>query len=703
MASLSENIVNRVGKLPKPGNYAQALQPVFEAISNARFAIFDRFEDDALKFGNIKIVVNDISKPENVLIKVIDNGIGLDDLRYEAFCVVDTEYKKAKGGKGVGRLFWLDAFREISVTSRYGDGSDSQRSFRFLLRNYDQIENDVERELEVLGIGTTVSFHGVRDNEYLQFFPKKADTFIRYFSSHFISDFLIGVSPRIELVIDGESAAFPQAIRDLVVRDFDPVAWTSQDFDLIEITGFLCKIEASAGLEGRHQVHLLADGRTVESRKVDGLIGLGPIAWDEESDLCIHVCVDAPYLNARVNEGRTAFNVPEAQLKKLTREIADKIKETFIQQQVAKYRIERAENYRDFIESYPIFDFDAPEIQLERVPFGANSAEDFAAGLVKIQVRQEESRRIRLNKIVEEICDDDAGDEKFSDAIVKIADELQKSEQLSLAQHVVRRKLVIELLDVLLKRFRRSGDDDDFYLEKTVHSVLCPTGVDSVNGSDLVARSHDLWLIDERLAFSRAFASDKRIKDVVADSGSSLRPDLLVWDIAYGLAYFEAGYEEELDISKPISEMMIIELKRPMRSQYKKYEDNVEYQIIKYINELKRGEVEGFQRDRVRVSPDCIFHCFVVADIVGDLALQIGGWAKTPDGEGRYRPIEGDHRGSITVVQWKDLVNDAWMRNQATLNAAGLRRTSQLISEMQRKIRDEGAASPLLDPPPISP
>lgn len=119
VSSLTENIVNRVDKLPKPGNYAQALQPVFEAISNSRYAIFDRFEEDAVANGRITVSVTNIASPTEIKISVLDNGVGLDEVRFNAFCVVDTAYKKAKGGKGVGRLFWLDAFKHIQVSSRF--------------------------------------------------------------------------------------------------------------------------------------------------------------------------------------------------------------------------------------------------------------------------------------------------------------------------------------------------------------------------------------------------------------------------------------------------------------------------------------------------------------------------------------------------------------------------------------------------------
>ena len=352
----------------------------------------------------------------------------MDSTRFDAFCEVDTDYKKEKGGKGVGRLFWLDSFEKINVTSRYGSIDPEELEFNFRLRESNQIEESESPTVGFSGLGTEIKFSNIRNNEYAENFPKREDTFLRYFASHFISDFLMDASPEVIVTIDGSEYVYPSSVRSLVLKDLDNVAWTSQKFGEIEITGFLCDNEASAGLDGRHQVHLLADGRTVETRKVDGLLGLGGIVFEERNDLCIHVCVDAPFLNSRVNEGRTAFNIPEARLKELTREVCDKTKETFLKRQISSYKIQRAENYRAFIERYPIYDFDDPEQQLDRVPFGANEPEEFAAGLVKIQVRREEERHEQLQKIVEEINEHEFQGADFAETIVKAAEELQRSE-----------------------------------------------------------------------------------------------------------------------------------------------------------------------------------------------------------------------------------------------------------------------------------
>src|SRR6056297_709532 len=135
MTTLTENLVNRVRKLTKPSTAAQAMQPFLEAISNAMMAIDDRHEafgkDPA---GHVKIDIEGVGG-EDLNITVRDNGIGLETDRYEAFCEIDTDFKSHRGGKGVGRLYWLDAFEKIEVKSRFriGDGF-SQRAFRFRLR-----------------------------------------------------------------------------------------------------------------------------------------------------------------------------------------------------------------------------------------------------------------------------------------------------------------------------------------------------------------------------------------------------------------------------------------------------------------------------------------------------------------------------------------------------------------------------------------
>jgi hypothetical protein len=681
MPTLTPNITNRVRKLPKPSNATQGLQPVFEAVSNAFYAIEDRFGETGVERGRVAIDVEKLGDADSIQIVVADNGIGLDQDRYEAFCIIDTDFKFAKGGKGVGRLFWLDAFQNIRVDSRFEiDGKQQARSFRFILKNKDQIDpiGDADPILPLDNIGTAITFEGLRSGEYASHFPKRADTFLRYFSAHFIADFLVGSGPQVSVTINGETSHYPKEVADLVVgRAMESGPIEHEEFGTLIITGFACRQEASTGLDGMHQLHLLANGRTVETRKIDNLIGLTSLRQDGQDGLVFHGCVSGSYLDDRVNEGRTAFTLPESKLKEIARHCVDVVKEKLIPDQIAEFAESRRASYEAFVRRHPIYGFDEPQVQLDRVPFHATAAEDFAAGLVKYQIRREEGRQDALQEIIGLLEGADEVPTNFAQTVVEAAQEIHASEQLALAQHVVRRKLVLEILEKLLKRVRERADkEDDHHLEETLHSFICPMRLRGDDPTKMEARAHDLWIVDERFAFTRAFASDMRLDQVLKEGGTAQRPDVVLWNLAFGMGIVDPDKNPNLaDTSEPLKKVLVVEFKRPGRKKYDKAEDNIEAQITKYLAQLQGGEIESFDRERIRIADDCVFHCYVVADIVGDLELQLSAWDTTANGQGRIRPLKNKYRGAIEVVQWRDLVNEAWARNAATLYAAGLSRS----------------------------
>jgi hypothetical protein len=677
--SLTPNIENRVRKLPKPSNATQGLQPLFEAVSNAVYALEDRLGSEHLKNGRVTIAVTALSDPEKIEIVVSDNGIGLDQDRYDAFCETDTDFKRAKGGKGVGRLFWLDAFNEIQVDSVYrGENSLLRRRFAFMLNNEEQIvPTEIDQPVPAgASTGASVTFRGLRTKEYADAFPRRADTFLRYFSAHFIADFLLGEGPLVLVDLDGTLTAYPKEIAELTVGSpLESGVFTHREFGDLSIIGFTCRAEASTGLDGNHQLHLLANGRTVESRKVDNLLGLKDLEREGERGLVFHGSVTGAYLDARVNEGRTAFNLPEKTLKEISRFCMDTVRERLLPDQVKKYVESRRQHYGAFVARHPIYGFDDDDTQLARVPFHATEPEEFAAGLVKFQIRREESRQDALQALIDAL---DLGEVpvNFERTVLEAANDIHSSEQLALAQHVVRRKLALELMEKLIRRIRqRDGREDDHHLERTLHSFICPMGIRGDDPTALKSRAHDLWIVDERLAFTRAFSSDKRLDAILAEGGSADRPDILVWDLAYGLGVTDPeNGVHAVDVSEPLRKMMIVEFKKPGRRDYRAPEDQLEQQITKYLFQLKSGEIETFDRTRVRIAQDCVFYCYIVADIVGDLVLQLSNWETTANGQGRIRPLKNQYQGSIEVIQWQDLVNEAWQRNRAMLHAGGLSR-----------------------------
>ena len=65
--------------------------------------------------------------------KIIDNGIGFNDINYQSFLTTDSSHKVKKGSRGNGRFTWLKAFKNVKVTSLFlsNDSSWNFREFEF--------------------------------------------------------------------------------------------------------------------------------------------------------------------------------------------------------------------------------------------------------------------------------------------------------------------------------------------------------------------------------------------------------------------------------------------------------------------------------------------------------------------------------------------------------------------------------------------
>lgn len=682
MTTLKENLLNRVKKLTKPGNAGQAVQPFLEAVSNACMAIDDRrTEHDTAPDGYVRINVTGLGG-DDVNLTVRDNGIGLDKDRFEAFCTVDTDYKSERGGKGVGRLYWLDAFRSIAVESRFLDGGTPKlRAFDFKLADTDQVVDIAPRaSWSDNEIGTEITFSGLRQGPYLEKFPKQADAIKNYMAAQFIADFLGGGGPTIHLKVTTKAGTvneffYPETIKELVVHG--PVDLTTvevSDVGRFEVKGYLCDGKASRGLSGKHQVHLLGNGRTVESRKVDDLLGIGNLEHGVADQLAMHLVVSGEYLNDRVAESRTAFTFPDNILQSIVKGAVDRAREELVAAQIEKFDRLRRESFDHFLSNQPIYALGNPDEQFRLLPFSAIGDEDFVRHLAIPRMRAEKNRERKLQELVGTLVSGKQVPEDFPEIVRKAAEGIHQNERSSLAQHAARRRVVLDLLDALIRRVRADPNrDDTYHLEKTLHSLLAPMRILSSNPVHLEQSSHDLWIVDERLAFASGFASDQPIRNFVSESEKTDRPDIVLWDTMYGLgAVSRPGGAAAVDDIEPLSKIFIVELKHPGRRSYGP-EESIEQQVMKYVRALRDGTIESFGRRKINVTRDCQFHCFIIADFVGRLGDQVDYWDPIYNRRGRRRQLGGEYSNVvIEAVEWDFVLSTARESNRALLDAAGL-------------------------------
>ena len=111
----------------------------------------------------------------------------------------------------------------------------------------------------------------------------------------------------------------------------------------------------------------------------------------------------------------------------------------------------------------------------------------------------------------------------FASTIEEAKKAIEDAEQKSLAEYVVRRKVVLDFIKILLQNVRDDARDSSYQREDILHSFICPVRVNTLDsGLKKVepAASHDLWIIDERLTFAKYFSSDVDLARLIHPPGA---------------------------------------------------------------------------------------------------------------------------------------------------------------------------------------
>jgi hypothetical protein len=58
-------------------------------------------------------------KPPIIALRITDNGVGFIAANWDSFNLAHSSYEYVKGGKGIGRITWLRAFKSVHIDSIY--------------------------------------------------------------------------------------------------------------------------------------------------------------------------------------------------------------------------------------------------------------------------------------------------------------------------------------------------------------------------------------------------------------------------------------------------------------------------------------------------------------------------------------------------------------------------------------------------------
>jgi hypothetical protein len=660
MADLKTDIVGQVARLPLKPNEGNALLPLFEAISNSLHAITERFGDKKIaEKGRIDIYVMRQETPDSEEVGnvegfiIADNGIGLNEKNYKSFSTPFSQHKISKGGKGIGRLGWLKVFKSIRVDSCFLNETGLEtRQFNFLLRDKDQIESVEPSDGLFSEPGTQVTLKEFV-SEFVSRCPVKTETLLQRIIGHFLPVFAGEKSPKV--VLHDEDGYF-----DLRDEFASKIVESDERLIEIELEGELQPIiirhmrcEKSIRPRGGQNNWLCfcANDRGVKEYGIDEQIGLRLLEGEH-----IYVgAVTGDYLDKHVNPQRTDFIFESEDSKTIRRQVADSVRE-FLKEYVNQLLAQKMEITSQIIRKNPQYLYlnSSMDDFVAQLAANSNNEEKIHAEMSLHRYR----RQRRFSGIKTEIEEASDFDQAISEKMEEYQQGIIEDQKGSLAEYVTKRKAVLGLLNKL--RGFANSEDESQYLEDAVHKLICPMRVDS---DSLEVEDHNLWILDDRLAFYRFFASDKTIKSFT-DVDSAREPDL---------TFFYDSCIAWRENDKSCDTVILVEFKRPGLKTYNDKNDPF-MQLMDYVTLFKSGnEVRDKQGNVITgIGPNTAFHCYIVADLTDGLRKRLrGSFENTPDGRGLFGYTKNPETYT-EVIPYEKLLIDAQERNAVFFDKLGL-------------------------------
>ena len=582
------NVAGQVGQIKL--STTKALWPLFETVINSIQSLEDSDVEE-------KKIVIDALRPEHVQLRtdgqgktieepthfeafvVTDNGKGFNTENYTSFLEAYSQLKVRKGCKGIGRFLWLKAFDKVAIKSTYfEDGRWHLRSFDFALTGVNPEQNDSILELDDSVHQTIVSLDGFK-NPYRDSVAYSLESLAKKIIEHCLPYFITGKCPQIILKDNrGESfnlnSYYEKTYKDSLHQD--PMELRGKHYTLYH----MLLIEGA----DKHELHLCANNREVKSYALSNYIPDMKKKLVNGEDAYYYVgYLAGDYLDEAVNTERSDFDFSDGPLFGDTREpeiveAAVGYIRAYLSDELTKVADEKKTQIDMLVKTkrpqYRLLLNRHPEVY-DRIPAGLPE-DKLDLELYKQQQQWEFDTAKKKHDIEEKVKLDATSDPSFQKLFDEYCENITELSRASLAEYVVRRKAVIDLLEHALE----ADENGKYSKESRIHSIICPmqTTSDEMKLDDM-----NLWLIDDRLAYHHFLASDKKINTIpVLESDVDKRMDLAIFDAALS---YTADPEN-------INSITIVELKRPQRNDLATEETDPITQVYDYVTDIKEGKVK---------------------------------------------------------------------------------------------------------------
>lgn len=599
MKHKSVDLASEITRATLPANLEGFLFPVFEAISNSLHSIDDRFAEEAHERGKIRVIIDLDEKT----ITVSDNGEGFNRKNLEAFLTPFTGHKFYRNGKGFGRFISFKIFDKVYYASPTQVDNETFQNLVFEYKPLDPEDNLVEVSSRGLipqhehDQGLTVIFRQPKAafESFFSLGSKKGpeqlseESFILSLLDHFLLEFIQKKAPK-AFICEIAGAAFNlseyfnQSVKDCGVKTLAlKVGDCEHQFNL----HFM---QIDDGKSKRHSLYFYADNRATSDLENISK-GLKDGAFEGESGRRYNylVAVSSDYFKSSQSRDKIenlAVKIDYAGRTAALKDVLCAAARDQILEFEPNYTQRRRASIRKSVEELISLD------PMLRRGLGDRSIDDFvndrgiteskeqiASDLFVLRLRNKfDFRKINsktpfeeLQKVVQKNIPDDAKE--------------------ALAVYVAYRNDVIKVLKEMLNR-----QQDGLAKEDAIHQLVYPRYRDS---EEVDYSSHNLWLIDDDLAFAEYISSDRTISGRRRGAGQ---------------------YAHDLLVNNQ-NELLLVEMKRPQKDNYdesedaKKPTDNPVQQLISQVAQIRdEGKVITSGGRIVPIPGDKMVRGYILAD-----------------------------------------------------------------------------------------
>ncbi len=671
MRNFSISLSGRVKNFSLPKN--QPLVPLFEAIVNSIHAINERKKTGEVFDGciTVKLIRDsqlffefDVTKELAPIssFEIVDNGAGFNEANLTSFMESDSTYKATIGGKGVGRFSWLIAFERAEIESIYLDEAPEntyvKREFVFSLKQT-EINDSLTKCKKQNDNKTTIRLINCLE-PYSKSIPKKGSTIANRIIQHCLVYFISDDCPQINLIDDDIKYNLNQIFKEKIQTEENSVSINigSEVFELLHVKSEEIAVSSN-------KLYLCAHNRLVDTKELDKYItNLDREIFDKSGFWYIGV-LRGKYLDDNVDMNRLSFNIPDGGtlesfintvtmdqiMKSVVVEVSDFLKEYL--QPIADDKMERIKSY--VTNKAPQFRHLLKYMPEALSKIKPNLSEDKLDDELHRIKREFEKNTLKENEKL--LSDLNKGIINSNEYIEKFEHQVEKINSANgavLAEYVAHRKVILDLLQFAIHK----KDDGIFQKESFLHNLIYPMRTTS---EDIPYSNHNLWLIDEKLAYCSYISSDIPFNNNPKEE----RTDIMILDQPVAVS-------DEENHGKEYESIVLFELKRPMRNDYNSGSNPIT-QLYEYVAKLKTNKIQDKEGRLIRVGNNTKFYLYAVCDITNTLEhiLMMHDFSQTPDRMGYYK-YNDTMNAYIEILSYDKIINDAQKRNKILFDKLGI-------------------------------